>query len=155
MNPTNFHIPPAPAELMRCAIYTRTAADAPGNAVSQGAQWAACTRYLRGRPGWTLVADRYDDSGVTGANLDRPALQRLLADIDSARIGIVIVDDVDRLSLRALDLAALGEHLRTTGVTLVAVAQGLTTADRDGQAWHSWLSEFARRGRTAQGVGTR
>jgi DNA invertase Pin-like site-specific DNA recombinase len=140
---------------MRCAIYTRTAAGTPGNAVSQGAQWAACARYLREQPGWALVADRYDDCGCSGADLDRPALQRLLADIDTARIDIVIVDDVARLSRRALDLAAIGERFRATGVTLVVVAQGLSTADSDGQAWHTWLSEFVRRGGAPQGAGPR
>jgi DNA invertase Pin-like site-specific DNA recombinase len=128
---------------------------APGNAVSQGAQWAACARYLEKQPGWVLVADRYDDCGGIGENLDRPALQRLLADVDTAQIDIVIVDDVDRLSRRALDLAAIGERFRATGVMLVAVAQGLSTADRDGQVWHTWLSEFARRGRAPQGTGAR
>lgn len=152
MNSTKAQTPPSPAKPTRCAIYTRTAAGAPGNAVSQGAQWAACARYLRKQPGWALVADRYDDSGGTGANLDRPALQRLLADIDTARIDIVIVDDVDRLSHRALDLAAIGERFRATGVTLVALAQGLSTTDGNGQAWHTWLSEFARRGRAPQGA---
>ena len=155
MNPTKVQTPSSPAKPMRCAIYTRTAAGAPGNAVSQGAQWAACARYLREQPGWALVTDRYDDCGLTGLNLDRPALQRLLADIDTARIDIVIVDDIDRLSRRALDLAAIGERLRATGVMLVAVIQGLSTADRDGQVWYAWLSEFARRGGAPQGVGPR
>jgi DNA invertase Pin-like site-specific DNA recombinase len=148
-------MPPAPAKPMRCAIYTRTAAGTPGNADSQGAQWAACARYLQEQPGWAHVADRYDDFGGSGADLDRPALQRLLVDIDTARIDIVIVDDVARLSRRALDLAAIGERFRVTGVTLVVVAQGLSTADRDGQAWHTWLSEFARRGGAPKGTGTR
>ena len=155
MKPTKARSPEAQAEPRRCAIYTRTAAGAEDNAVSQGAQWAACARYLRRQPGWTLVADRYDDCGTSGANLDRPALQRLLADVDAARIDIVLVDDVDRLSRRALHLAAIGERFRATGVVLVAVAQGLSTADEAGEDWFAWLSEFAELERALLGTGAR
>lgn len=147
--------PAAPAEPTRCAIYTRTAAGASQNAVSQGGQWAACARYLRRQPGWALVADRYDDCGYSGANVDRPALQRLLADVEAARIDVVIVDDVDRLSCRALDLAAICERFRATGVVLIAVAGGLSTAGRDGQDWLDWLSEFAELERALRGKGAR
>jgi site-specific DNA recombinase len=155
MNPPEAHTSAPQPNPIRCAIYTRTAAGAPGNAVSQGAQWVACARYLREQLGWALVAGRYDDFGGIGADLNRPALQRLLADVDTAGIDIVIVDDVFRLSGRALDLAAIGERFRATGVTLVAVAQGLSTADRGGQAWNAWLSAFARCGGAPQGVGAR
>lgn len=148
-------VPAAPAQPRRCAIYTRTVADASRNAVSQGAQWAACARYLRRQPGWALVADRYDDCGCSGASLDRPALQRLLADVDAARIDVVLVDDIDRLGRRALDLAAIWERFRATGVVLVAVALGLSTADQDGQDWLDWLSEFAELERALLGMGAR
>jgi DNA invertase Pin-like site-specific DNA recombinase len=155
MKPTKARLPEAPVEPRRCAIYTRTVAGAADNAVSQGAQWAVCTRYLRRQPGWALVADRYDDHGTSGANLDRPALQRLLADVDAAWIDIVLVDDVDRLSRRALHLAAIGERFRAMGVVLVAVAQGLSTADEAGEDWLAWLSEFAELERTLLGTGAR
>lgn len=155
MKSTKARSPHAPTEPKRCAIYTRTAAGAAENAVSQGAQWVACARYLRRQPGWALVADRYDDCGTSGGNLDRPALQRLLADVDAAQIDIVIADDVARLSRRALDLAAIGERFRATGVVLVAVAQGLSTADGAGQDWLAWLSEFAALERALLGTRTR
>lgn len=158
MTATTISSPAAPGEPTqptRCAVYTRTAAGASRNAVAQGAQWAACAHYLRQQPGWALVAERYDDCGCSGANLDRPALQRLLTDVGAARIDVVLVNDVDRLSRRALDLAAIGERFRATGVVLVAVAQGLSTADRAGQDWLDWLSEFAELERALRRVGPR
>ena len=59
--------------------------------------------------GWLLVPDRYDDGGISGATLERPALQRLLADIEAGRINVVVVYKIDRLSRALMDFAKLVE----------------------------------------------
>jgi site-specific DNA recombinase len=75
--------------------------------------------------GWTVVGEHYDDGGYTGGNLDRPALQRLMADLEAGRIDCVVVYKVDRLSRSLLDFARLMEVLDRRHVSLVSVTQPL------------------------------
>jgi site-specific DNA recombinase len=89
-------------KIFRCAIYTRKSTehnlDLEFNSLD--AQREACEAYFKSQAheGWRLVPDRYDDGGLSGASLDRPALQKLLADVGAGRITIVVVYKVDRLT---------------------------------------------------------
>lgn len=80
-------------ETKRCAIYTRkstsTGLDSDFNSLD--AQREACLAYIQRQPGWTLVDERYDDGGFTGANTDRPAFQRLMADVDAGKVDVIVV----------------------------------------------------------------
>ena len=103
--------PRASVKLVRCGIYTRKSTeeglDQEYNSLD--AQRDAGEAYVRSQvgEGWAVVADRYDDGGFTGANTDRPALKRLMADIAAGRIDCVVVYKVDRLSRSLLDFAQL------------------------------------------------
>src|SRR5713101_1222896 len=92
---------------MRCAIYTRKSTEEGLNQDfnTLEAQREAAEAYIRSQlhAGWIALAERYDDGGYTGANLERPALRRLLADIAAGRIDCVTVYKVDRLSRSLLD----------------------------------------------------
>src|SRR5919108_5768713 len=111
----------------RCAIYTRksTAAGLEQDFNSLDAQREACEQYIASRihAGWYLLPERYDDGGFTGANLERPAFQKLLQDIDAGKIDLVIVYKVDRLSRSLLDFAQVMRRFDQAGVSFVSVTQ--------------------------------
>src|SRR6266478_4054173 len=92
-------------KLARCAIYTRKSTehnlDLEFNSLD--AQREACEAYIKSQAheGWRLVPDRYDDGAFSGASLDRPALPKLLANVRSGKIDIVVVYKVDRLTREA------------------------------------------------------
>ncbi|MCU0687613.1 MAG: recombinase family protein [Polyangiaceae bacterium] len=131
----------------RCAVYTRksTSAGLEQDFNSLDAQREACEAYVRVRSaeGWRLVPERYDDGGFTGANLDRPAFQRLLDDIDAGRVDLVVVYKVDRLSRSLLDFARVMERLGRAGAAFVAVTQNFSTADAMGRLTLNVLMSFA------------
>lgn len=96
---------------MRCAIYTRNSTEE-GLARefnSLDAQGESAEAYILSQreSGWIVLADRYDDGGYTGANLERPALRRLLTDIEAGRIDAVLVYKIDRLSPLASGFGSL------------------------------------------------
>src|SRR5213082_2170562 len=109
----------------RCAIYTRKSSeeglDMEFNSLD--AQREACEAYVASQraEGWLLVSDRYDDGGFSGGTLERPALKRLLADIEAGRIDVVVVYKIDRLSL--MDFSRLIEVFDRHNVTFVSVTQ--------------------------------
>ena len=92
---------PAP-ESRRCAIYTRksTTMGLEQEFNSLDAQRESCLAYIERQQGWTLVDERYDDGGFTGANIDRPAFTRLMADVEAGKVDVIVVYKVDRLSAR-------------------------------------------------------
>ncbi len=96
---------PADNRIVRCAIYTRVSTDSGLDQEfnSLDAQYDASQAYIRSQAhaGWTLVKSRYDDGGFSGGSTDRPALQRLLADVAARRIHIIVVYKVDRLTADA------------------------------------------------------
>src|SRR3954452_21392394 len=100
-------------KVFRCAIYTRKSTehnlDLEFNSLD--AQREACEAYIKSQAheGWRLIPDRYDDGGLSGASLDRPALQTLLADVRAGKINIVVVYKVDRLTRSLADFAKLVE----------------------------------------------
>ena len=104
--------PPAPRKL-RCAVYTRKSSEEGLERAfnSLDAQREACEAYVLSQraEGWELVPDRYDNRGVSGGTLERPALRRLLADIEAGRVDVVMVYKIDRLSRALMDFAKLVE----------------------------------------------
>jgi DNA invertase Pin-like site-specific DNA recombinase len=135
----------APPEVKRCAIYTRksTSAGLEQEFNSLDAQYEACANFVRMQPTWRLVDDRYDDGGFTGANIDRPGFQRLLADVDAKLIDVIVVYKVDRLSRSLLDFAKVMERLNSVGASFVSVTQNFSTADAMGRLTLNMLMSFA------------
>jgi DNA invertase Pin-like site-specific DNA recombinase len=99
------------------------------------AQRDAGLAYVRSQQaeGWTLNPDDYDDAGFSGGTLDRPALQRLIADIKAGLIDVVVVYKIDRLSRSLMDFAKLVEIFEAHGVTFVSVTQSFNTTTSMGR----------------------
>ncbi|WP_372624679.1 recombinase family protein [Falsiroseomonas sp.] len=139
---------PAKVRKLRCAVYTRKSTDEgldkEFNALE--AQRAACEAYIASQrsEGWVLVHDRYDDGGVSGGTLDRPALKRLLADIEAGLVDVVLVYKVDRLSRSLMDFAKLVETFEAYDVTFVAITQSLNTTTSMGRLTLNMLLSFAQ-----------
>ena len=133
---------------MRCAIYTRKSSEE-GLAQefnSLDAQRESAEAYIlsQRQAGWTALGERYDDGGYTGADLERPALQRLLADIEAGRSDCVVVYKVDRLSRSLLDFARLIGFFDKRGVNLVSVTQQFNTTTSLGRLTLNILLSFAQ-----------
>jgi site-specific DNA recombinase len=117
---------PETSGVVRCAVYTRKSTeeglDQQFNSLD--AQREAAQAYIASQrhAGWEYLPDRYDDGGFTGGNTDRPALQRLLADIEAGRVDCVIVYKVDRLSRSLLDFTKLMEAFDRRRVSFVSIA---------------------------------
>jgi DNA invertase Pin-like site-specific DNA recombinase len=110
------------------------------------AQREACEAYVISQrsAGWVLVRDRYDDGGISGGTLERPALRRLLADIEEGLIDIIITYKIDRLSRSLLDFSKLVEVFDRNGVTFVAVTQSFNTTTSMGRLTLNILLSFAQ-----------
>src|SRR5881398_2834964 len=121
----------------RCAVYTRKSTeeglDQEFNSLD--AQREACEAYIASQraEGWLLVPDRYDDGGISGATLERPALKRLLADIEAQRVDVVVVYKIDRLSRALPDFVKLVEVFDRNKVTFVSVTQYFNTTTSMGK----------------------
>ena len=133
---------------LRCGIYTRKSTEEGLNQEfnSLEAQREGAEAYLASQRqlGWILVPERYDDGGYTGGNLERPALQRLLRDIERSQIDCVLVYKVDRLSRSLLDFARLMETFERHQVSLVSVTQPLNTTTSLGRLTLNILLSFAQ-----------
>ena len=149
--------PKVAPETRRCAIYTRksTSVGLEQDFNSLDAQREACERTSRASRAGRSCDERYDDGGFTGANIERPAFQRLLADIDAARIDVVVVYKVDRLSRSLLDFAKLMERFERAGTSFVSVTQNFSTADAMGRLTLNMLMSFAEFEREMIGERTR
>jgi site-specific DNA recombinase len=137
-----------PARLLRCAIYTRKSTE---EGLEQAfntlqAQREAAEAYIQSQKqaGWVAVAERYDDGGFSGASLERPALQQLLAAIDAGGIDCVVVYKVDRLSRSLLDFARLMERFDRRKVSFVSVTQDFNTTTSLGRLTLNILLSFAQ-----------
>ncbi len=113
---------------------------------SLDAQREACEAYVASQKaeGWLLVPDRYDDGGFSGGTLERPALKRLLADIEAGQVDIVVVYKIDRLSRSLMDFARLVEVFDRKGVTFVSVTQSFNTTTSMGRLTLNILLSFAQ-----------
>ncbi|MBD3337274.1 MAG: recombinase family protein, partial [Candidatus Eisenbacteria bacterium] len=102
-------------ETVRCAIYTRKSTDEglDNGFSSLDAQREAAEAYIASQKeeGWTCLPDLYDDGGFSGGTMDRPALKRLLADVEAGKVDCAVVYKVDRLSRSLLDFARIIEVL--------------------------------------------
>jgi site-specific DNA recombinase len=132
----------------RCAVYTRKSSEEglEQEFNSLDAQREACEAYIASQKpeGWLLVPDRYDDGGISGATLERPALQRLLADIEAGRVDVVVVYKIDRLSRALMDFAKLVEVFDRNNVTFVSVTQSFNTTTSMGRLTLNILLSFAQ-----------
>ncbi len=113
------------------------------------------SRTSSGSQGWTLVDERYDDGGFTGANIDRPAFQRLMADVEAGKVDVIVVYKVDRLSRSLLDFAKVMERFNAAGASFVSVTQNFSTADAMGRLTLNMLMSFAEFEREMIGERTR
>jgi site-specific DNA recombinase len=139
---------PLPATPVRCAIYTRKSTeeglDQEFNSLD--AQREAADAYIRSQAhaGWTCLPQRYDDGGYTGSNLNRPALQRLLAAIQAGQVDCVLCHRVDRLSRSLLDFARLMETFEHHHVAFVSVTQHFNSSTSMGRLVLNVLLSFAQ-----------
>ncbi len=131
-----------------CAIYTRksTVEGLDQDFTSLDAQREAAENYIKSQQheGWTAYEERYDDGGFTGANIERPALQKLLNDIKEGKINCVVVYKVDRLSRSLIDFAQLLEFFDKNNVTFVSVTQQFNTNTSMGRLTLNILLSFAQ-----------
>src|SRR5262245_12846801 len=138
----------APKSKLRCAIYTRKSTEEglDQDFNSLDAQREAGTAYIvsQRHEGWICLPQQYDDGGFTGANMDRPALGRLLADIQARKIDCVVVYKVDRLSRSLLDFAKMMETFDKYRVSFVSVTQQFNTATSMGRLVLNVLLSFAQ-----------
>src|SRR5947208_11167559 len=134
--------------LARCAIYTRKSTEYNLELAfnSLDAQREACEAYIKSQAheGWRLIPTRYDDGAFSGASLERPALQQLLADVRSGEIDIVLVYKVDRLTRSLADFAKLIELFDAHGVSFVSVTQSFNTSSSMGRLTLNVLLSFAQ-----------
>jgi DNA invertase Pin-like site-specific DNA recombinase len=132
-------------ETKRCAIYTRksTTMGLEQEFNSLDAQRESCLAYIERQQGWKLVDERYDDGGFTGANIDRPAFTRLMADVEAGKVDVIVVYKVDRLSRSLLDFVKVMERLSTAGASFVSITQNFSTADAMGRLTMNMLMSFA------------
>ncbi len=136
------------SKLARCAIYTRKSTEYNLELAfnSLDAQREACEAYIKSQAheGWRLIPGRYDDGAFSGASLERPALQRLLADVRAGTIDIVLVYKVDRLTRSLADFAKLIELFDAHGVSFVSVTQSFNTSSSMGRLTLNVLLSFAQ-----------
>ena len=144
---------------LRCAVYTRKSSEEglEQEFNSLDAQREACEAYIASQKpeGWILVPDRYDDGGISGATLERPALKRLLADIEARRVDVVVVYKIDRLSRALMDFAKLVEVFESRQITFVSVTQSFNTTSSMGRLTLNMLLSFAQFEREVIGERTR
>jgi site-specific DNA recombinase len=137
-----------PASSVRCAIYTRKSTeeglDSDFNSLDAQREAGEAYVHSQAHAGWTCLPERYDDGGYTGSNLDRPALQRLLADIRVGQIDCVVTHRVDRLSRSLLDFARLMEAFEQHHVAFVSVTQNFNSATSMGRLVLNVLLSFAQ-----------
>ena len=133
---------------VRCAIYTRKSSEEglEQSFNSLDAQREACQAFIlsQRQEGWKALPDRYDDGGYSGGNLQRPALQRLLEDIEAHKVDTIVVYKVDRLTRSLADFAKIVEALDARGVSFVSVTQQFNTTSSMGRLTLNVLLSFAQ-----------
>ena len=134
-------------KLVRCAVYTRVSTDERlgQDFNSLDAQREAAEAYIASQKheGWTCLPDRFDDGGYSGGSMDRPALKRLIAEVEAGRIDCIVVYKVDRLSRSLLDFARIIGTLDAHGVSFVSITQQFATTTAMGKLTLNILLSFA------------
>jgi DNA invertase Pin-like site-specific DNA recombinase len=133
---------------VRCAIYTRKSSEEglEQEFNSLQAQREACEAFISSQrhEGWVCLPAGYDDGGFSGATMERPALQQLLADITTGRVDIVVVYKIDRLTRSLADFAKIVEVLDARGASFVSVTQQFNTTTSMGRLTLNVLLSFAQ-----------
>jgi len=133
---------------VRCAIYTRKSSeeglDQEFNSLDAQRESAEAFIASQRAEGWTCLPDRYDDGGFTGGNMERPALDRLLRDIEAGKVDCVVVYKVDRLSRSLMDFARIMSAFDGKGVSFVSVTQQFNTTSSMGRLTLNILLSFAQ-----------
>jgi len=136
------------ARRIRCAIYTRKSSEEglDQDFNSLDAQHEACAAYVASQKaeGWVFVQTRYDDGGLSGGTLERPALRRLLADINAGAVDQIVVYKIDRLTRSLSDFAKIVDQLDAAGASFVSVTQSFNTATSMGRLTLNMLLSFAQ-----------
>ena len=133
---------------LRCAIYARKSSEEglEQDFNSLDAQRDACEALIASQKheGWTILPEMYDDGGFSGATMERPAFQRLLSDVSTGKIDVVVVYKVDRLTRSLSDFAKIVEIFDKRGVSFVSVTQQFNTTTSMGRLTLSILLSFAQ-----------
>jgi predicted site-specific integrase-resolvase len=139
---------PKATQIFRCAIYTRKSSDdgLEQEFNSLDAQREACEAFIvsQRHAGWIALPDMYDDGGLSGGTMERPALQRLLADIKAGKIQIIVVYKVDRLTRSLADFAKIVDVLDAHGASFVSVTPPSHTTTSMGRLTLNMLLSFAQ-----------
>src|SRR5271167_2948251 len=136
------------AAIRWCAVYTRKSSEEgleqEFNSLDAQREAAEAFIHSQRHEGWRLLAEKYDDGGYSGGNLERPALKRLVADIRAGKVQTVVVYKVDRLTRSLSDFAKLIELFEARGVTFVSVTQQFNTTTSMGRLMLNVLLSFAQ-----------
>jgi site-specific DNA recombinase len=134
--------------MLRCAIYTRKSTEEglEQEFNSLDAQRDSGENYIKAQveEGWVCLPDRYDDGGFSGGNMERPALKRLMADVEAGKVDCIVVYKVDRLSRSLLDFAKMVETFDKHQVSFVSVTQLINTSTSMGRLMLNVLLSFAQ-----------
>ena len=135
-------------KVRRCAVYTRKSSEEglDQSFNSLDAQREACEAYIKSQAheGWKLVKTAYDDGGFSGGSMDRPALQRLLADLGQGLVDVIVVYKIDRLTRSLADFARIVETLDRQGASFVSITQQFNTTTSMGRLTLNVLLSFAQ-----------
>jgi DNA invertase Pin-like site-specific DNA recombinase len=139
---------PKASQIFRCAIYTRKSSEdgLEQEFNSLDAQREACEAYVTSQrhAGWIAIPDMYDDGGLSGGTIERPALKRLLADIKAGKVQIIVVYKVDRLTRSLADFAKIVDVLDAHDASFVSVTQQFNTTTSMGRLTLNMLLSFAQ-----------
>src|ERR1019366_4797780 len=145
---------PKSGVIFRCAIYTRKSSDdgLEQEFNSLDAQREACEAYVTSQrhAGWVALANMYDDGGLSGGTIERPALQQLLSDIKAGKVQIIVVYKVDRLTRSLADFAKIVDVLDAHDASFVSVTQQFNTTTSMGRLTLNMLLSFAHFQRYAE-----
>jgi DNA invertase Pin-like site-specific DNA recombinase len=134
--------------IKRCAVYTRKSSEEGLEQAfnSLDAQREACEAYIKSQAheGWKLVKTAYDDGGFSGGTMERPALQRLLADLRQGLVDVIVVYKIDRLTRSLADFARIVETLDRQGASFVSITQQFNTTTSMGRLTLNVLLSFAQ-----------
>jgi site-specific DNA recombinase len=134
--------------VVRAAVYTRKSSDEGLDQEfnSLDAQHEACSAYIASQrhEGWKMIKKRFDDGGISGGTLERPALSALLADVESGLVDMIVVYKIDRLTRSLSDFAKLIDCLEAKGCSFVSVTQSFNTSSSMGRLTLNVLLSFAQ-----------
>ncbi|MDX2145764.1 MAG: recombinase family protein [Rhodospirillaceae bacterium] len=133
---------------VRCAVYTRKSSEEGLEQAfnSLDAQREACEAYIKSQRGlgWVALSTHYDDGGISGGTMERPALHTLLADVEERKVDLVVVYKIDRLTRSLVDFVKIVERLEAKGASFVSVTQQFNTATSMGRLTLNVLLSFAQ-----------